>query len=182
MKDKRQPGRIWSQFKGSLTPQQIADGMAVAQRNALRLLDDAKLLLQARRFPSAAFLCIIAIEEYGKLPVLDTMAYTLPEKLKERWQAYRSHRSKNARWVMPDFVDSGPKSIEELASVTDAEGAHTQLLDELKQLCLYTECLEQIKWSEPSSFTTEEMARGLFAAAERLSVRCWSQLLGLQPT
>lgn len=167
MNDKKAT-RIWQQFKGTLTPRQIAEGMAAAQKNALRLLEDARLLLDARRFSSASFMAIIAIEEYGKLPILDTMVYTPPDEIKKKWQAYRSHRHKNQRWVLPQFADSGLKSIEEFASATNPDAPHTQLLDELKQLCLYTECREGVRWSEPSTFSSEKMAIDLISFAERL--------------
>ncbi len=41
-------------YKGKLTPQQIADGMNAALENAKRLVEDAKTLLNAGRFPTAA--------------------------------------------------------------------------------------------------------------------------------
>ena len=41
-------------FRGQLTPSQIAIGMNAASRNARRLADDARLLLEHGRFPTAA--------------------------------------------------------------------------------------------------------------------------------
>jgi hypothetical protein len=59
------------QYRGSLSPAQIAAGMNAARENASRLLNDAKLLAQSERFASAAALAILSIElwiEYMVLP------------------------------------------------------------------------------------------------------------------
>jgi AbiV family abortive infection protein len=42
--------------------------MNAAARNAARLVSDAEILLGAKRYPSAAALAVLAIEESGKLP------------------------------------------------------------------------------------------------------------------
>jgi AbiV family abortive infection protein len=177
--------RIRPQFKGRLTLKQIAEGMTAAQKNALALLDDARILFAARRFSSASFMAITAIEEYGKLPILSSMTFTPDSDLKKRWEAYRDHRSKNSRWVLPEFVDSEPRTIEELASITRREAEHTKNLDELKQLCLYTDCLEGVKWSQPDdlpSTSPERLASYLLSAAQRIiSAKPFSEeFLGLE--
>ena len=62
--------RILKPFSGPLTPQEVLEGINAAQTNALRLLDDAKLLMEAGRYPSAAALAILSIEERGKVIIL----------------------------------------------------------------------------------------------------------------
>ena len=62
------------QYNGSLTPHQIADGMNYARRNARRLAEDAKLLLDGKRFASAFSLGILSIEESGKTNILRSLA------------------------------------------------------------------------------------------------------------
>jgi hypothetical protein len=49
-------------YKGTLTPQQIADGINAANKNANRLTSDAKFLLDAGRYPSATSLAILSLE------------------------------------------------------------------------------------------------------------------------
>jgi AbiV family abortive infection protein len=44
--------------------------MNAAIANAQRLAEDAQLLLDAERFPSAASLAILALEEAGKVIIL----------------------------------------------------------------------------------------------------------------
>ena len=50
-------------YEGKLSAAQIAAGMNAARRNATRLLGDAKLLMEAKRFPAACSLAILSIEE-----------------------------------------------------------------------------------------------------------------------
>ena len=58
------------QYRGKLSPVQISEGINAAISNAKRLADDAELLLKERRFPSAASLAVLSIEESGKLSIL----------------------------------------------------------------------------------------------------------------
>ncbi len=59
-------------YRGKLTPKQIAHGMNVAATNAQRLASDAEALLDAKRFPTAASLAILSIEEAGRILILQT--------------------------------------------------------------------------------------------------------------
>jgi hypothetical protein len=53
------------QYKGVLASAQIADGMNAATRNSRRLFEDAQLMLEQERYPSAVGLAILSIEESG---------------------------------------------------------------------------------------------------------------------
>lgn len=167
-KTPKKKDRIWPQYAGPVTIKQLAEGSNLAIRNAVRLLKDARALLAAGRYPSAAYLAIIAIEEYGKLPILDDMASASSEELNSKWRAYRSHTSKNARWILPALADSGPKSIEQFAGALNPESGHQQFLDEMKQLSLYTDCLSSGDWSDPADFMKQQTAQGLIETADRL--------------
>jgi hypothetical protein len=63
-----------SPYRGELSPKQVADGMNAASRNAIRLLKDAEILFEAKRYPSASSLAALAIEEVGKSPILRSLA------------------------------------------------------------------------------------------------------------
>jgi AbiV family abortive infection protein len=169
-KSKHRPkkSRHWEQFEGASTADELAAGSNAALRNAQRLLNDAVLLLSQQRNPSAAALAILAIEEAGKLSILDGMAYTPPGKIAERWRAYRSHTAKNARWILPALADSKPRTVEEFASSLHPSSWHQSLLDELKQLAIYTDRLHDGTWSEPTQFVARETAEWLVATAKRL--------------
>ena len=72
-----------SRYNGELSAAQIAHGMNAACRNARRLADDAKLLLDAGRYPTAASIAVLSIEESGKKSVLRGLAFA-PNKEAQR--------------------------------------------------------------------------------------------------
>ena len=156
-----------SRYNGELSAAQIAHGMNAACRNARRLADDAKLLLDAGRYPTAASIAVLSIEESGKKSVLRGLAFA-PNKEAQRsaWIGYRSHRSKNAAWILPDLVAKGARDLDSLRPATDASAGHTALLDQVKQLGLYTDCLGDAHWSEPEKFVDENMSRSLVGIAD----------------
>jgi hypothetical protein len=53
-------------YNGELEPAQVAHGMNAACRNARRLVDDARLLLGAGRYPTAASLAVYQSKKAGK--------------------------------------------------------------------------------------------------------------------
>ena len=138
-----------AQYGGELDAEQIAEGINAAQRNARRLADDAKLLLNEGRYPTAASLAALSIEESGKRSVLRGLAFAPSEEILKAWKDYRSHRSKNAAWILPSLVADGARDLDSLRLATDSSAEHTAVLDQVKQLGLYTDCLGDAHWSEP---------------------------------
>ena len=159
-----------SHYNGELSAAQVADGMNAACRNARRLADDAKLLLDAGRYPTAASIAALSIEESGKKSVLRGLALA-PNKEARRsaWIGYRSHRSKNAAWILPDLVAKGARDLDSLRPATDASAGHTALLDQVKQIGLYTDCLGDAHWSEPEKVIDENTSRSLVGTADLLA-------------
>jgi len=58
------------QYKGALSTSEITKGINAAIQNAIRLAEDAELLLGNKRYPSATSLAILSIEESGKVTIL----------------------------------------------------------------------------------------------------------------
>jgi len=157
-------------YKGKLTPQQIADGMNAALENARRLVEDAKLLLNAGRFPTAASLAILAIEESGKLSVLRSLALARDGgEIKEAWKDYRSHTKKNVTWLLPQLVAQGARKLDDMRPLFDESSEHPYLLDQIKQIGFYTDCLGQAHWSEPTHVIEEGLAKTIVQVAEIMS-------------
>jgi len=157
---------------GPLDATTVADGINAANRNARRLASDARLLLEAERYPSAAALAALAIEESGKAAILRGLALvTSSDKLRSEWRRYRDHRSKNGAWITPDLVAKGARRLHHFRDVVEREGEHTALLNTIKQLGLYTDCYRQGYWSEPSVVVDHELAGGLVGIAEVLCDR-----------
>ena len=175
-------------YAGALTAAEITAGIAAAQSNALRLIEDAKLLFDAGRHPSACALAILAMEERGKTQILKRMALaTDPADMKAAWREYRSHRAKNAGWIIPQLVAAGARTMKGMASAIDSEAEHAALLDGVKQVSLYTDCLGDRHWSIPEKVVSESLARSMIASAEAMwgaeaislrEVELWGQIVG----
>lgn len=158
------------QFKNHLSYSQIADGMNAACENARRLVEDAEILFDSQRYPSAVSLAILAIEESGKTAILREMATAQDGKaLKAAWKSYRSHTKKNVAWILPDLVINGARKLEEFDQIVNPEGDHPELLDDLKQIGFYTDCLGKAHWSLPSEVIDESTAKRILSVAQILS-------------
>jgi AbiV family abortive infection protein len=156
-------------YRGHLSPKQIAHGMNAAGRNAKRLLKDATLLIEAKRFPTACSLAILSIEESGKLSILRSIATAHSEKeLRRGWTEYRDHRMKNAMWIIADLVTKGARALDDLKPIFDSESDHPAILDTVKQIGFYTDCNGQGHWSEPDSVVDERLAQNMLVIAEIL--------------
>lgn len=158
------------QFKNHLSYSQIADGMNVACNNARRLVEDAQILFDSQRYPSAVSLAILSIEESGKTAILRQMATAQDGKaLKAAWRSYRSHTKKNVAWILPDLVRNGARKLDEFDQISNPQGDHPELLDNLKQIGFYTDCLGQAHWSVPSEVIDESTAKSILSVAKILS-------------
>jgi AbiV family abortive infection protein len=157
-------------YRGRLSPRQVADGMNAARRNARRLLNDAEILFREKRFPSAAALAVLAIEEAGKTPILRMLATARnAEEIKRAWKSYRSHQTKNVLWLFPLYVLTGVRTLSGFGSLFDPKSKHTKRLDELKQWAVYTDCLNKGEWSEPENFVDELIAEFILKTARALT-------------
>jgi AbiV family abortive infection protein len=167
-----QPDRCPKDYSGPLAPEAVAKGINAANRNAQRLAADARILLDAERFPSAAAVAALAIEESGKTSILRGLALAKSrDKLRSEWRRYRDHRSKNGAWIMPALVAQGGRQLGDFRDVVERDGEHTALLNSIKQIALYADCYGDAHWSEPGEVVDRELARSLVAIAEILCAR-----------
>ena len=158
------------QYKGRLNPAQIAEGINAAQENARRLAEDAATLLEAGRYPTAASLAALSIEESGKSSILRSLALARDDsEAAKAWREYRSHTRKNTMWVFIDLVARGARRLAEFQPLFDPGSDHPAVLNHLKQLGLYTDCLGKAHWSRPSAVIDESLARALVTTARLLS-------------
>jgi AbiV family abortive infection protein len=159
-----------NQFRGALDAAGVALGINAAKANARRLLEDAKLLLEAGRYAGAASSAILAIEEAGKASILRGLILERDSKeLAEGWRQYRSHTKKNVSWIMPRLVASGARKLDDMRPIFDEISDHPHLLDQVKQIAFYTDCLGEAHWSEPSQVIDSDLARSLVQTAEILA-------------
>lgn len=158
-------------YKGQLSFAQIAEGMTAASENAARLAQDAKLLLDAGRLPTACSLAALSIEESGKVSILRAMSLARDDnELKQEWKRYRSHTNKNVQWIFPQLVAEGARRLDDLRPLFEKDAEHPYLLDQVKQLGFYTDCLgDKGHWSIPDEVIDGELADQLVSTAELLS-------------
>lgn len=158
-------------YRGQLSPEQITEGMNVARRNALRLLEDAKILLNSGRYPTALSLAILSIEESGKATILRGLAIAKGDaSLKNSWKKYRTHTAKNVAWILPQLAADGAKTLDDLSPIYDRNSSHPYMLDQLKQVGFYTDCLGEAHWSEPSDVIEEDLANLMVSIARIFTV------------
>lgn len=154
------------QWKNALKPEQIAEGMNAAILNAQRLLEDAHILFKLGKYPTATSLAILSIEESGKTSILRELALARDGKeVKKAWKAYRSHTKKNALWLFPSLVSSGGRQLEDFRPLFDSGSDHTTVLDNLKQVAFYTDCLGRAHWSQPSEVVDQNTAEQILKVA-----------------
>jgi AbiV family abortive infection protein len=141
--------------------------MNAATRNAKRLAEDAELLLQEKRFPSATSLAILSIEESGKGSILRELSLSRDHKeLKEAWKHYRSHTKKNVSWILPGMVITGARNLEDFRSIFQDDTEHPYILDNIKQIGFYTDCLGNAHWSIPEEVIDEGIAKRMVELAK----------------
>ena len=159
----------FTKYRGALKPSQIAGGINAARRNARRLAEDAKLLFESDRYPTAAAIAVLSIEESGKITILCQFASTPDTERKRLWREYQNHQKKNVMWILPSLVASGARDLDSLAPAADTSGKHAALLDQIKQNSLYTDCLGNTHWTEPEKVIDREMAERLVSTADLLA-------------
>jgi len=160
-------------YRGRLTTAQIAQGMSAAAENAQQLAGDAVTLLEAHRFPTAASLAILSIEESGKISILRSLSLaTTSNEISDAWKDYRSHTQKNVAWLLPQLVAAGARKLDDLRPLFDKDSDHPYVLDQVKQLGFYTDCLGQAHWSTPHATVDEELAKMLVRVATLLTGKC----------
>src|SRR4030042_1001384 len=127
--------RKLNQYKSTLTATQIAEGMNAAAANATRLYEDAKLLFESSRSPSALSLSSLSIEESGKLSILRSLALARNQReVEDTWREYRTHTRKNMLWPFLDLVSGGARKLSDFRPLVVDGADHPSLMDNIKQL------------------------------------------------
>jgi len=144
--------------------------MNAAIENARRLAGAASLLLEHCDYALAASLAALSIEEAGKLTILRSLAVARDDQeVLECWREYRSHTKKNVMWPFMDLLAKGARRLDDFAPLFDPDGGHPFLLDQVKQIGFYSDCLGQAHWSIPGSAIDEDLAKMLVATAHILT-------------
>lgn len=162
--------RKLDRYVGSLDAAGVAAGINAARENALRLVSDARTLFEAERYSSACAFAVLAIEESGKCAILRSLALAEDEQeIRKAWKEYRSHTNKNAMWLLPPLVAKGARRLADFSSLFDEHAEHPFVLDHVKQISLYSDCLGRAHWSRPSVVVDKTLASSLLEIADMLS-------------
>jgi AbiV family abortive infection protein len=145
-------------YRGTLNPFQIAEGIRCVKINGSRLFKDAEFLYEQKRFPSASSLAILAIEEFGKVPILRRMALaTSPEEWKVCWKDFSNHLTKSLNWMVPFLIKNKEKTIEDKYQLFK-DTKEPELLNSIKQLGFYVGCYANAHWASPDKIIEQENA------------------------
>jgi AbiV family abortive infection protein len=159
-----------NQYRGGLSSSQAAEGINAACTNARRLAEDAQLLFAAQRFPSAASLAILALEELGKTGILRGLVTAQLDEIEREWKRYRKHTEKNYMALLPGMVRKGATHLQQLRSLfTSASDAERMTYDTVKQIGFYTDCCGNAHWSIPLEVIDEGLAAVLTRMATALT-------------
>jgi AbiV family abortive infection protein len=154
------------EYKGMLTAADAARGMNAAIANARRLYEDAQALADGNRLPSALGLAILSIEEAGKVSIIRGIAMCgSDEAARREWKRFRSHREKNAQWILADLASKGARTLEDLREVVDGK-EHPAMLDRLKQHSFYTDCVTPCRWVVPADVIPVSFTHSILRIAE----------------
>jgi AbiV family abortive infection protein len=155
-----------SQYNKQLNIKRAVEGINIANRNAKSLYEDAKLLFENERYARAISLSILSIEESGKPSILRSILLEEDDKeILKLWKAYRRHYDKNSMWIVPELIANGAVHFNDMYKIIDTESSHSETLDNLKQLCFYTDVFSKAKWSFPENIASEELSGKILSIA-----------------
>jgi|KBSSwiStaDraftv2_1062776.scaffolds.fasta_scaffold15770_8 AbiV family abortive infection protein len=130
-----------------LAPSEMGRGIHVANRNARRLLGDGILLYESARYPSAAALAVLAMEEAAKWSTLLHVTIAQDEKrIRESWRMNTLHIPKLTR-ALRALMGAHEASGGDRPTVPDAELA--KAMNALKLSCIYTAFVVGRRWIDP---------------------------------
>ena len=69
-------------------------------------------------------------------------------------------------WILPDLYKNGARKLEELKKVVDKNSDHSKTLDNLKQLCFYSDIFEKGICTLPDNIANEEIAKTILNIAK----------------
>lgn len=142
---------------GAILPDEVARGMHLSYKNAVRLRREAKVLSLFGASDRAMALAVLALEELGRIPLLLNAVFLEQndtEGWKLFWRKLRSHGHKQSVW-------SHYGKILQREGIPDAENYRDRyppgtepLLDRFKQCGFYVSFFEG-KFLDPRQFSSD---------------------------
>lgn len=128
-----------TQHIGTLTVEQVAEGIDRCVENASNLLEEATLLSKHGRHARAFSLTVLAEEEMGKIPILAKAIWFKPEnnvQWRKLWRRFRTHEAKYRDTLGLDFLFLPEKELED--TIKEMETIPPEI-NFLKQLGFYVD-------------------------------------------
>lgn len=119
--------------------------MQAARLNSVDLLDTADILFTLKRFAHSVPFSILAIEESGKLALLQGILLRLEDRAK-LWRLYRLHRAKTENLnlgIMARVRATFPEISLDAAREIAARGPTPDDLETAKQRAIYSDCVDR---------------------------------------
>jgi hypothetical protein len=69
-------------------------------------------------------------------------------------------------WIVPELIINGARKLEDLRKVVEPSSDHPQTLDNLKQLCFYSDVFTKGKLSLPENVANINLAKSIITIAE----------------
>ncbi|MBA7486228.1 hypothetical protein ES707_21784 [subsurface metagenome] len=154
---------LFNKYDDKLTLEQISEGIYLCIENALNLFGDAYVLQKAKRFPRALSLLLVAIQEAGKVNILENMVTISTgdqKRWKKEWQNFRKHKIKDSLGysikISSDFHDSpGEAFWQQLLYIKNFASSR----EKVRQLGLYIDYIAgDKKWWSPNEII-EDMVK-----------------------
>jgi AbiV family abortive infection protein len=170
-------------FTGQLSAASAIKGAQLLQENAARLTEDAKILLQAKRYPSAAMMAVMALDELSRIfhPLIFA-ALHMPKQLAQGWKQFRCERQ-GFPWSIfqrrIDWLVAGAMSDEEL----------NDMLSFIRALGGGADYIAPGLWIDPKELISAELAASIVGTAELFcknavetkSMEIWMEAVGSLP-
>lgn len=131
------------QYTGPLNVHQAATAMQAARLNAVDLLDTADILFNLKRFAHSIVFSILAIEEAGKITILQAILLGI-DKPTKLWRSYRLHRAKTRflnHGIMVRIRATMPEISLAKAQELSSRGPTPDDLEITKQRAIYSDCI-----------------------------------------
>ena len=68
-------------------------------------------------------------------------------------------------WILPQLVLEGAQRLDDFRELFNPDAEHPYILEQIKQVSFYTDCLGKAHWSEPSMVIDKELAKMLLQIA-----------------
>lgn len=167
---RQSPQNAW---RGILSAEEYVRGATLCHRNARRLLDDAILLFQSKRYAGAVSFSSLASEE-GAKPVILALVYITRGATAARsnfWKEFEDHDAKSHwQWDLLFDAKGFRTRLADPSLTSDAVAAKSVLA---REIATYVEILQHRSWSQPDAAITPDFCANSVKSAFVLLRRHW---------